>query len=110
MDLRISDTTVAGVPTLIVDGIVDLATVGTLQSSVDRAIRRHPGRRLAVDLEAVTAIDDAALGVLLGLAATARDHGGDLVLVAAVARIRDRLERTRLDRAIDVVDSISEHA
>ncbi len=110
MDLRISETTVAGVPTVIVDGIVDLATIGVLHGGVDRTIRRHPGRRIAVDLESVPAVDDASLGVLLGLAATARDQDGELVIVASSPRIRERLARTRLDRAIDVVDSISEHA
>lgn len=110
MDLRISEVTVASVPTLIVDGIVDLATIGTLHGNVDRAIRRHPGRRIAIDLESVPALDDAALGVLLGLAATARDHGGEVIIVASTPTIRGRLTRTRLDRAIDVVDSISEHA
>jgi anti-anti-sigma regulatory factor len=47
-------------------------------------------------------VDDAGLGILLGLAGRAREHGGDLRLVCAPGRLRDRLALTGADRAVAV--------
>lgn len=90
-----------------VDGPVDLTSVGRLHDDLDRAVRRHPGAMLLVDLDAVTVLDDAGLGVLLGAAAAARDAGGDLEIVCSREALRDRLRRTRFDRAVAVRDSIA---
>jgi anti-sigma B factor antagonist len=98
---------VAGAPVVAIDGVVDLAAVGRLHSELTRAVRRHPGATLVVDLDAVDVLDDTGLGVLLGAAAAARDAGGDLEVVATRTAIRDRLATTRFDRAVVVRDTIT---
>lgn len=106
MDLRTQFAVVAGAPTVTVDGVVDLASIASLRDALLRAVHSHPAVTVYVDVEAVTAIDDAGLGILLGAAAAARQADGDLEIVCASDRLRLRLERTRLDRAITVRDSI----
>jgi len=98
---------VGGSVVVTVDGHVDLAAVGRLHDDLSRAIRQHPGVTLLVDLDAVGVLDDAGLGILLGAAASARSHGGDLAVVCTRAALRERLSVTRLDRAIDIRDSIA---
>jgi anti-anti-sigma factor len=98
---------VAGAPVVAIDGVVDLAAVGRLHGELTRAVRRHPGATLVVDLDAVDVLDDAGLGILLGAAAAARDAGGDLEVVATRPAIRDRLAVTRFDRAVVVRDTIT---
>lgn len=90
------------VPVLQVAGELDLATLPQFRDHLTRAIDQHPGATLHVDLDGLTALDDAGLGMLLGAAGRAREHGGDLVLVCTGARLRQRFAVTGLDRAIDV--------
>jgi anti-anti-sigma factor len=70
-------------------------------------IRRHPGDSVIVDLDGVDALDDAGLGILLGAAAAARQAGGDLEVVCNRPSLRERLERTRFDRAVAVRATIA---
>jgi len=93
-------------PVLRISGEIDLATLPSVRSDLVRAISTYPRVRIAVDLDGVTALDDAGLGILLGAAARARDSGGDLVLVCTTPALVARLERTGASRAIDVVDRI----
>ena len=102
VDLHARLDLVASTPVLSVDGVIDLATIPALHSHLARAIAAHPGVALTVDLDAVTALDDCGLGVLLGAAGRARDAGGDLVVVASSERLRGRFRLTGLDRAVDV--------
>ena len=106
VDLRTQLTTVAGAPTVIVEGVVDLASVAVLRDALLRSVHANPAVTLFVDVDAVTAIDDAGLGILMGAAAAARQADGDLELVCGSERLRTRLERTRLYRAISVRGSI----
>ena len=107
MDLRATPGTVAGVPTVVVDGVVDLASIAVFRDALLRCVHAHAGVAVAVDLDEVTVLDDAGLGVLLGAAAAARHADGDLEIVCNNERLRTRLERTRLDRAVTVRRSIS---
>lgn len=107
MNLHMTDTTNAGRPVVSIEGVVDLSSLGALQDRLTRAIQRHSGSVVTVDLDGVTAIDDCGLGVLLGAAATARRSGGDLQLVIADGALRRRFEQTRLDRAVDVRSTIA---
>lgn len=107
MNLHSTESQIAGTSVVSFEGPVDLATVGTLRDVLLASIRRHPGTTIAVDLDGVTVLDDTGLGILLGAAATAREAGGDLTLVCSDAARRGRLERTRIDRAIDVRETIS---
>ncbi len=105
--MRAAVSTVGDSVVVTVDGIVDLAAVATLHDELARTIRRHPGRAIIVDLDAVGSIDDTGLGVLMGAAATSRDGGGDLVVVCNRPALRTRLDTTRFDRAVEVRATIS---
>lgn len=98
---------VGGSIVVTVDGHVDLASVGRLHDDLSRAIRQHPGVLVLVDLDAAGVLDDAGLGVLLGAAASARGHGGDLAVVCTRPALRERLTATRFDRAVDIRHSIT---
>lgn len=107
MDLRTTATNVAGVPTVAVDGVVDLASIAVFRDTLLRTIHANSGALIVADLDGVAALDDAGLGVLLGAAAAARQTDGDLEIICNDERLRTRLERTRLDRAITVRRSIT---
>jgi len=105
--MRTIEATIGGAPTISIEGIIDLASVGELHDVLNRAVRRNAGAAVIVDLDAVVGIDDCAFGVLLGAAATARENAGDIELVCNSEALRHRLERTRLDQAITVRSTIS---
>ena len=102
MTIHTTVSSVGGTTVVAIDGVLDLSSVGQLHNDLSNVIRRHPGEPLLVDLDAASAVDDTALGVLLGAAASARESGGDLQVVCTRETLRARLERTRFDRAIDV--------
>lgn len=89
-------------PVVTLDGVIDLATIPTLHLHLHRAIADHRGSTVVVDLDSVTALDDCGLGVLLGAAGRARDHGGDLAVVVTSERLLQRFATTRFDSALDV--------
>jgi anti-sigma B factor antagonist len=64
----------------------------------------NPGSTVLVDLDGVTALDDAGLGMLLGAAGRARQRQGDLRLVCTAPHLLRRFEVTGLDRAVSVVE------
>ena len=97
MDLRTTSSTVGGIPTVAVDGVVDLASIAIFRDALLRTIHSNSGELVVADLDGVAALDDAGLGVLLGAAAAARQADGDLEIVCNDERLRTRLERTRLD-------------
>ncbi len=105
--IRATVTTVGGNVVVALDGAVDLASVGALHGDLARVIRRHPSDMIIVDLDGVDTLDDTGLGVLLGAAASARETGGDVEVVCTRPSLRDRLERTRFDRAIAVRSTIA---
>jgi len=107
MAMRTTVSTVGGAIVVALDGSVDLAAVGTLHGDLTRVIRRHPGDSVVIDLDGIDALDDAGLGVLLGAAAAARESGGDLEVVCNRSSLRERLERTRFDRAVTVRATIA---
>ena len=107
MQVRTTVDIVGGVVVVVVDGAIDLASIGRLHDDLTRAIHRHPAVTLLVDIDAVTVLDDTGLGVLLGAAAAAREAGGDLEVVCTRATLRERLTRTRFDHAVAVRDSIT---
>lgn len=106
MNPQTTTTKVGDATVFSVDGVVDLSTIGRFHMDLTEAVRRHPGIDLVVDLDAAVAVDDVALGVLLGAAASAREAGGNLTVVTTNDRLRSRLARTRFDRAVDVRSSI----
>lgn len=107
MDLQTRSSVVGGVPTVSIDGVVDLGSIAVFRDALLRTVHADLGMVVIVDLDGVAALDDSGLGVLLGAAAAARQAGGDLEIVCNNERLRTRLERTRLDRAIDVRTTIT---
>lgn len=90
-----------------VSGAVDLSTVAALRDHLLRVVTDHQGSNVVVDLDGVVSLDDAGLGILLGLAGRAREHGGDLRLVCSPGRLRDRLSLTGADRAVAVSSNLA---
>jgi anti-anti-sigma factor len=88
------------------DGDADLASIPQLTQALARAGEQAGAGVVVVDLDALTVLDDAALGQFVGAAAAARRRGGSLRLLAIGNRTRQRLTDTRLDQIIDVVDSV----
>jgi anti-anti-sigma factor len=95
-------TVVGDRPVVELAGELDLASIAVLRDVLLRAVGEHPGAVVAIDLDGVTVLDDTALGVLLGTAARAREHGGDIILVCTTKRLLDRFELSGLARAIEV--------
>lgn len=102
MDLVCRLTTLSGAPVLQVSGEIDLSTLPLLHDRLVRAITEHRGVTVFVDLDGVTALDDAGLGALLGAAGRAREQGGDVALVCTNERLLARFALTRLDHALHV--------
>ncbi len=110
MQLHSRHVVVASLPVLELEGDIDLATLPELHQATSRFVERHLGMVVAVDLDEVGTLADAGLGVLLGAAARARSGLGDVVLVCAGERLRERLALSRLDRAVDVYATTTEAA
>ncbi len=107
MDLLARTTIVGQLPTLVLVGEIDLSSLPTFSDAAGRLVGEHPGATIAIDLDGVTVLDDAGLGVLLGTAARARELDGDVVLVCTTPRLLDRITRSGLAKAIEVRDRLS---
>lgn len=107
VDLFCRQAVVGDVPAVLVDGELDLASVGLLRDALLKAVTEHRGATVAVDLDGVTALDDTALGIVLGGAARAREHGGDLVVVCTTPRLLERFELSGLARAVQVLERLA---
>ena len=64
-------------------------------------------QNVVIDLSSVDFIDSTGLGVLMGAAKRVRSAGGDIRLVSVGSRLSDLIELTRLDRVLDVFDSVT---
>ncbi len=87
------------------DGDADLASMPRLAQIFTRGLDAAD-RSVIIDLDRVTVLDDAALGLLVGTAATARRSGLEFALLATGEAVRGRLSTTRLDEIIDVLDRL----
>jgi anti-anti-sigma factor len=86
------------------DGDADLASAPELAQVLARAIDSPGIDRVVVDLDALTVLDDVALGQLVGAAATARRRQLSFAVVCTNERVRERFDDTRLDQILDLVD------
>jgi len=66
------------------------------------------GRPLVADLDRVSFIDAAGLGVLAGAARQASAHGASLRVVCARRQVRRLFALTQLDQAVPVAASLAE--
>jgi anti-sigma B factor antagonist len=106
VDVTTAVIEVSGVPTLVVEGVIDLATVAELRDALTRLLREHPHDTVVVDLDGAAAIDDVGLGVLLGMAGRARADGGDIDIVCTRPALREQFAQTRLDRALTIRSTV----
>ena len=89
-----------------VAGEVDFASAAGLRERLFTLAKA--GRPLVVDLDRVSFIDAAGLGVLAGAARQAAGHGASLRVVCARRQVRRLFGLTRLDQAVPLVASLAE--
>ena len=89
-----------------VAGEADFASVAGLRERLFALTAT--GRPLVADLDRVSFIDAAGLGVLAGAARRAAAHGGSLRVVCARPQIRRLFGLTGLDRAVPLAGCLAE--
>jgi anti-sigma B factor antagonist len=89
-----------------VAGEVDFASAAGLRERLFTLA--SAGRPLVADLDRVSFIDAAGLGVLAGTARQAAAHGASLRVVCARSRVRRLFGLTQLDQAVPVAASLAE--
>ena len=89
-----------------VAGEVDFASAAGLRERLFTLA--SAGRPLVVDLDRVSFIDAAGLGVLAGAARQAAAHGASLRVVCARRQIRRLFGLTQRDQAVPVAASLAE--
>jgi anti-sigma B factor antagonist len=87
-------------------GEVDFASAAGLRERLFTLA--SAGRPLVADLDRVSFIDAAGLGVLAAAARHAAAHGASLRVVCARRQIRRLFRLTRLDQAVPVAASLAE--
>ena len=87
-------------------GEVDFAVVATLSERLFALAAS--GRPIVADLDRVSFIDAAGLGVLAGASRRAAAHGGSLHVVCARRQTRRLFRFTRLDRTVMLSGSMGE--
>ena len=91
---------------LTVTGEIDMATAPRFRQRL-LAVISTGVQNVVIDLSSVDFIDSTGLGVLMGAAKRVRSAGGDIRLVSVGSRLSDLIELTRLDRVLDVFDSLA---
>ena len=89
------------------DGDADLAAIPQLAQVLTRAINTTvtaDTSGIVVDIDGLTVLDDAALGQLIGAAASARRRELAFALACTNEQVRRRLSETRVDQIVDLVD------
>ena len=86
-------------------GELDMSTLPKLSDLLNKAINANHVQ-LALDLDGITVLDDAALGILLGAASRIRINGGYMYVVCSNPKISDYLKRTQLDLIIPLATSV----
>jgi anti-sigma B factor antagonist len=89
-----------------VAGEVDYASAAGLRERLFALA--EDGRPLVADLDRVSFIDAAGLGVLAAAARHAAGHGTSLHVICARSRIRRLFGLTGLDRAVPLVERLAE--
>lgn len=86
-------------------GELDLSTLPQLSDLLNKAINQSH-QHVALDLDGITVLDDAALGILLGTASRIRTNGGRMYVVCSHPKIVNHLQRTQLDLIIPLANSV----
>ena len=104
MHLRGRSRRLGDVVVVELDGDADVAAIPQLAQILTRALNTSGPGGVVVDLDALTVLDDAALGHLIGAAATARRRNLRFALVCSNPRLASRLHETRIDQIVDIVE------
>jgi anti-sigma B factor antagonist len=104
MELQVDSRAVGDRTVVTPVGEVDLSNVGALRDVLDE-LYRQAAADVVVDLDRVSFIDSAGLGVLIGARRRAQRVHGSLTLVCNQERILRLFAITRLDTVFDVVAS-----
>lgn len=107
MNLSIHESRIGDLLVLGLSGEVDVSTVPRLSDALSRSMSRGTDV-IVVDLDGITVLDDAALGILIGASARLRANGGELTIVVTDPRIRSYLIDTKVDDIISVHRSIDD--
>jgi len=91
---------------LVLSGEVDLSTLPRFTDAVNRSVSQGH-QVVAIDLEMITVLDDAALGIVLGVANRLRRENRELILICSNERITRYLESTGVASLITVVPALS---
>lgn len=106
VSLSIIESNVDEITVLGLSGDVDISTLPRLADALGRFT--HAAHTLAIDLDGITVLDDAALGIILGVAARLDARGGRLCLIVTNTKIREHIHATRLDEIVSLHSSIGD--
>lgn len=85
---------------VVLAGEIDAHTAPELERALNDGLQRMP--TLRVDMRDVTFMDSSGLRVLIGVTNTARDPGGDLVIVEPTVVIRRLVEISGLQEHLTI--------
>jgi anti-sigma B factor antagonist len=103
-DFEVSDSEHDGIPVMVIQGEIDVATAPRVRERLLAMAEGNP--KLAVaDLSGVTFVDSTALGVLVSGAKRFRTGGGDLRLVVTAPHIAKVFAITGLDDLFSIYPS-----
>jgi anti-anti-sigma regulatory factor len=71
---------------------------------LNKATQEHPNAPFVVNVNDLTMLDDAGIGILMGFAGKRRSTHTSCVVVCSQVGIRSRLAATGFDLAVSVVD------
>ena len=103
-ELSVTVRRVRGVVIAEVTGDMDMSTVAALRERLSGLA--DSGKPLIVDLNRISFIDSAGLGVLVGAARRAGAHGGSLHVVCFRPQTRKLLWLTGVDRRIPLCATV----
>lgn len=102
--VHVIDSPTEGSARVIVTGELDMFSCSTLRNSL-AALDAAGRSRIAVDFAAVTFIDSAGIGVLVGALRKAKERGATITVEDCRPPIRKVFEITHLAQAFDVGES-----
>lgn len=104
MQLRVETIFNEGVAVLRLSGEVSLSTLPYLSDMLNKATQEHPNAPFVVNVNDLSLLDDAGIGILMGFAGKLRSAHTSCVVVCSQVGIRSRLAATGFDLAVSVVD------
>ncbi|NLU49503.1 MAG: anti-sigma F factor antagonist [Syntrophomonadaceae bacterium] len=85
-----------------IDGDVDMLVAEQLRQEIDRVIRVKNIKNLILDMEGVTFMDSAGLGVVLGRYKKIAATGGNMYIVRAKPVVKNILELSGVNKLVTV--------